>query len=100
MMTKDKNSENAPQLEITEVVLVYCNIVNNQYHRDSNVLFTFVSNKSFSQLLNISSKNYIYSEIFYSKFSYIDVSFTDQSSAPLDIEDRVNLTLANNEKVI
>ena len=95
MMTKDKNSENAPQLEITEVVLVYCNIVNNQYHRDSNV-----SNKSFSHLLNISSKNYIYSEIFYSKFSYIDVSFTDQNSAPLDIEDRVNLTLSNNEKFI
>ena len=46
-----------PHLEITEVVLIHCNIVNNDYHQDSRVLRTFGSNKSFGQLLNISPKN-------------------------------------------
>ena len=43
-ITKDKNSENVPHPEITEVVLVHCNIVNNDYHQDSRVLYTFVLN--------------------------------------------------------
>ena len=49
-ITKDKNDENVPHLEITEVVLVYCNIVDNNYHdyqQDSRVLYTFVPNKPF-----------------------------------------------------
>ena len=53
-MTKDKNGENMPHLEITEVVLVYCNIVNNDCQEDSRVGYTFVPNKSFDQLLDIS----------------------------------------------
>ena len=52
-ITKDKNSENVPNLEITEVVLVHCNIVNNDYQQDSRVLYT---KKSFGQLLDISLK--------------------------------------------
>ena len=55
-ITKDKNVENVPYLEITEVVLVYCNIVNNDYQEDSGVLYIFVPNKSFRQLLGISLK--------------------------------------------
>ena len=50
------NGENMPHLEITEVVLVYCNIVNNDYQQDSRVLYTSVPNKSFGQLLDISPK--------------------------------------------
>ena len=46
-ITKDKNCENVPHLEITEVVLVHCNVVNNDYQQDSRVLHTFVSNKLF-----------------------------------------------------
>ena len=46
-ITKDKNGENVPHLEITEVVLVHCNIVNNDYQKDSRVLYTFVRNKTF-----------------------------------------------------
>ena len=49
--TKDKNGENVPQLEITEVVLVHCNIVSNDYQQDSGVLYTFVLNKPFGNLL-------------------------------------------------
>ena len=57
-ITKDKNGENVPHLEITEVVLVHCNIVNNDYQHDSRVLYTFIPDKSFGQLLDISPKNF------------------------------------------
>ena len=53
-ITKDKNGWNFPYLEITEVVLVHCNVVNNSYQKNSRVLYTFVPNKSFDQLLDIS----------------------------------------------
>ena len=46
-ITKDKNRENVPHLEITEVVLVYCSVVNNDYQQDSSVFYTFIPNKSF-----------------------------------------------------
>ena len=52
-ITKDKNSKNAPHLEITEVVLVHCTIVDNDYQRDSRVLYIFVLNKPFGSLLTI-----------------------------------------------
>ena len=59
-ITKDENGEIMPRLEITERVLVCCNIVNNDYQQDSKVLYTFVPNKSFGQLLDISLKNFIF----------------------------------------
>ena len=49
-ITNDKNGENVPHLEIAEVVLVHCNVVNNDYQQDSRVLYTYVPNKSFGQL--------------------------------------------------
>ena len=58
-ITKDKNGENVPHLEITEVVLVHRNIVNNDYQQDSRVLYTFVPNKPFRSVLEISPKNHI-----------------------------------------
>ena len=78
-ITKDENGENAPHLEITEVVLVHCNIVNNDYQQDLRVLYTFVPNKSFGQLLDISPKKILFLKTFDSKFSYIEVWFTDQN---------------------
>ena len=65
-ITKDKNGENVSQLELTEVILVNCNIFNNQYQQDSKVLRTVVTDKSFGQLLNISPSSRIYSETFHS----------------------------------
>ena len=59
-ITKDKNGENVPHLEIIEVILVRCNIVNNDYQQDSRVLHTFVPNKSFGSLLEISPTNHIF----------------------------------------
>ena len=59
-INKDKNGKNVHHLEITEVVLVQCNIVNDDYRQDSRVLYTFVPNKSFAQLLDFLSRNYIF----------------------------------------
>ena len=86
-ITKDKNGENLPHLEISEVPLIHCNIVKKDYQQDSRVLHTFVSNKWFGQLLDISSKQFTYLRTFHSGFSCIEVWFTDQSSKPLEIED-------------
>ena len=80
-------------LEITEVVLVHCNIVNNDYQQDSRFLYIFVPNKPFGSLLEISPKNLIYLKTFNSEFQIIEVWFTDQNSQPLQIDDRINLTL-------
>ena len=92
-ITKEKNGENMPHLEITEVVLVHCNIVNNDYQQDSRVLYTFVPNKSFDSLLDISPSNHIFLKKFNSEYDEIVVWFTDQNSKPLEIEDRINLTM-------
>ena len=92
-ITKDNNGENVPDLEITEVVLVHCNIVNNDYQQDSRALYTFVPHKPFGSLLEISPANHIFLKTFNSEFQTIEVWFTDQNSQPLEIEDRINLTL-------
>ena len=55
-----KNGKNVPHLEITEVVLVHCNMVNNDCQQDSRVLYTFIPNKSFGSLLDISPSNHIF----------------------------------------
>ena len=66
-ITKDKNVEHMPGLEIIEVVLVYCNIVNNNFQQHSRILHTFVPNKSFSQLLDILPKNLMFLKTFVSE---------------------------------
>ena len=95
-ISKDKNNEIVPYLKITEVVLIHCNVVNNSYQQNSRVLYTFVSNKSFNQLSDISPENFIFLKIFDLEFLYIEVSFTYQNSNPLEIEDKVNITLGIN----
>ena len=92
-ITKDKNGENVPHLEITEVVLVHCNIVNNDCQQDSRVLYTFIPNKPFGSLFEISPTNHIFLKTLNSEFQTIKVWFTDQNSHPLETEDRINLTL-------
>ena len=58
--TKDRNGESVPHHEITEVVLVHCNIINNGYQRDLRVLYTFVWNKPFGSLVEISPANHVF----------------------------------------
>ena len=95
-ITKDKNDENVPHLEITEVVLLHCNIVNNDFQHDSRVLNTFIRSQSFGQSLDIRPKNVTFLEVFDSEFSYIKVWFTDQYPKPLEIEDKINIALVIN----
>ena len=92
-ITKDKDCENVPHFEITEVtlfivVLVHCNIVNNDYQQDSNFLYTFVPNKPFDNLLKATPTNFIPLKTFNPEFRTIEVWFTDQNSQPSEIEDR------------
>ena len=86
------NHEGFRHLEITEVVLVHFNITNNNYQQDSRVLYTFIPNKSFGQLLDTSPKIFIFLETFDSECSYIEVWIIDQNSKTLDIEDRISIT--------
>ena len=65
---KNKKGENMPHLQITEVVLVKCNTVNNDYQQESKVLYIFVPNKSFGQLLDVSTKDFIFLKPFDSNF--------------------------------
>ena len=86
-ITKDKNGENVPRLEAVELVLVHCNLVNNDYQQDSRILYTFVSNKPFGSLLEISPTNQIFLKTFNSEFQEIKLWFRDQTSKPLEVED-------------
>ena len=88
---KDKDSENVPQS--VEVVLVHCNLVKNNYQHTSKVLFTFVPNKQFGQLINISPHSLTIMNTVNTEFSSVEVWFIDQASKPLEIKDNVNLTL-------
>ena len=84
---KDKNSENVPHLEIVELVLVHCNLVNNDYQQGLRILYIFGS------LPEISPTNHIFLEIFNSEFQEIKVWFTDETSKPLEVQDKINITL-------
>ena len=90
---KDKNDKNIPKLESVEVVSVHCNLIKNDYQHASNVLFTFVPNKQFGQLINILPYSLTMMNTVNTKFSSVEVWFTEQASKALEIEDNVNLTL-------
>ena len=90
---QDKNGEDVPKIESVEVVLVHCNLVNNNYQQASKVLFTFVPNKQFGQLINIAPHSLTMLSTTNTEFSSIEVWFTDQNSELLEIEDNVNLAL-------
>ena len=77
---KDKDGENVPKLESVEVVLVHCNLVKNDYQHTSKVLFTFVPNKQFGQLINISPHSLTMINTVNTEFSSVKVWLTDQVS--------------------
>ena len=92
----DKNSENVLRLGNVEVVLVHCNLVNNSYQQHSRVLFTFVPNKQYGQLISISPNSLIFLKTMNTEFSEIEIWFTDQNNNSLEIEDNVNISLIIN----
>ena len=90
---KDKHSELVPKLESVDLVLVHCNVVNNSYQQASKVLFTFVPNKKYGQLITVSPHSLIMLKTVNTEFSFIEIWFTDQDNRPLEIEDSVNISL-------
>ena len=94
--TKHENGENVPYSEITGVVLIHFNSVNNSYQQNSRVFYTFVPNKSFGQLLDISLKSFKFSKYFDSEIPYLEVWSTDRNSKPLEIGDKTNITVVIN----
>ena len=92
----DKNSENVPRLENVEVVLVHCNLVNNSYQQASRVLFTFVPNKQYGQLISILPHEFVFLKTINTEFSEIEVWFTGKNNNDLETEDNVNISLIIN----
>ena len=97
LIDKTKNGEKVPSLEVVEVVLVQCNLVDNQYQQKSEVLYTFTPNKSYAYLLNVEPSNLVFLKTYNTEFDEIIITFTDQNGRPLEIEDKVNLTLLINK---
>ena len=60
---KDENCESVPHLEIIEVLLIHCNVINNDYQHESRVLYAFVPNTSFGQLLDVSHKKFVFKKL-------------------------------------
>ena len=90
---KDKNSKLVPKLKSVDLVLVHYNVVNNSYQQASKVLFIFVPNKKYGQLITISPETFIMVKTVNTEFSFIKIWFTDQDNRPLEIEDSVNISL-------
>ena len=90
---QDKDVENVPKVESFEAVLVHCNLVNENYQQASKVLFTFVPNNQFGQLIDISPHSLTLLNTANTEFSFVEVWFTDQNSKQLEIEDNFNMTL-------
>ena len=73
--------------------MIHCNIVNNNYQQNSRILYTFVPNKPFGSLLEILPPNHMFLKTVNSEFQEVKVWFTDQNRKPLEVEDKINLTL-------
>ena len=92
-VNQDKDEEDVIKLEFVEVILVHCNLVKNNYWQVSKVLFTFVQNKQFGQLITIAHHSLAMLNTTNTEFSSIEEWFTDQNSKQLEREDNVNTTL-------
>ena len=97
-LEKTENGKNVPSLEVVEVVLVRCNLVqlnlvDNQYQQKSEVLYNFMPGKSYVYLLNVKPSNLVFLKTYNTEFDDIVITFTDKNSKSLEIEDKVNLTM-------
>ena len=97
LIDKTENGEKVQSLEVVEVVLVQCNLVDSQYQEKSEVLYTFTPNKSYAYLLSVEPSNLVFLKTYNTEFDEIIITFTDQNGRPLDIEGKVNLTLLINK---
>ena len=86
VIDKNKDGEIVPRL-------IHCNLVNNNYQQASEVLFTFVPNEQFGQLITITPHSLTMLKTTNAEFSFIEIWFTDQNNRPYEIEGNVNITL-------
>ena len=93
VIDKDKNSKNVPQLDQVEYVLLHCNIVENEYLQNSKLLYEFVPDKTFGQLISVRPPVFIQCKTRDTIFDYIEIWSTNQNNNSLQIEDKVSVTL-------
>ena len=93
VIDKNKNSNNVPQLDQVEYILLQCNLVRNQYLRNSKLLYEFVPDKKFGQLISLKPPVFIQCKTSDTLFDYIEIWFADQNNKSLQIEDKVSVTL-------
>ena len=97
MIDKTKTQEKVPSFEVVEVVLVQCNLADNQYQQKSEVLYTFTPNKSYDYLLNVEPSNLVFLKTYNKEFDETIITFINQNGSPFEIENKVNLTLLINK---
>ena len=97
LVDKTKNGENSPSLEVVEALLVQFSLEDNQYQQKSEVLYTFMPSKSYSYLLNVEPSILEILITLNTEFGEIIITFADQNGRPLEIEDKVKLTLLFNK---
>ena len=93
IIDKDKVSKNVPQLDQAEYVLLHCNVVENDYLQKFKLLYEFVPDKTFGQLISVKPPGFIQCKTSDTIFDYIEIWFTDQNNNSLQIEDKVSVTL-------
>ena len=93
LIDKTKNWENVSSLGVVEVVLVQCNLVDNQYQRKSKVLYTFTPSKSYAYLLNVEPRNLVFLKTYNTEFDEIIITFTSKNGKLLEIKYKITLTL-------
>ena len=93
VIDKNKDGEIVPRLETVEFVFIHCNLVNNNFQQASKVLLTFVPNKKFGQLINVTPHSPAMLKTTNAEFPFIEIWFRDQNNRSLEIEDNVNITL-------
>ena len=86
---KTKKGEKVPSLKVVEVVLVQCNLVDNQYQQKSEVLYVFNPNESYAYLLNVEPSNLVFLRTYNTEFDEIFITFTYQNGRPLEIEEKL-----------
>ena len=96
LIDKKENGEHVPILEVVEVGIVQCNLVDNQYQQKSEVLHTSTPNKCYAYLLNVEPSNLVFLKTYNAEFDEIIITFTDQNERPFEVEDTVNLKLLTN----
>ena len=94
---KIKHGENVPILEVVEVVLVQCNLVDNKYQQKSKVLYTFTPNKSYTYLLNVEPSTLVFLKTYNTDFDEVIITSKYQNGRPLEIKDKINLALLINK---